>query len=196
METAKAKYDSRPLPGLSTGLEFRKDDTNRKRLYEAWRAAGLNPRYPMDTRGVLALVRILGYEATKDTLSYHLKRGYFASPPKLGRDFAWDETSIVAFADSLESTRNWLPLSPIHVHKLTPQERAKHQLEFARLKSLASSYTAMSCDEIINLLVTTDGDIQLREMMAYALKAKLGSIHLRGAEDVPEGRPADPAEVN
>lgn len=108
---------------MPTNLPFAKEKMNKELLRAAWAAGGIQPQYPVDTRTAFALLRIMGYGPDlRPKLTYHLQKGYFKKPQLIRGNFFWYEKDIIAFADSLHGTRNFLPMHPCHVHRLNPDE--------------------------------------------------------------------------
>ncbi len=175
---AKIKYDETPIQ-MPQGQAFVKNITNRKLLQAAWKAAGLAPRYPLDTRSVFALLKLMGYAVSRAVFEYHVSREYFALPSKVRGCFVWTEREIVSFADSMESTRNWLPMHPCHAHKLNADEIAKATKEAAARSAAINAFDAMPTDEVIGLLATCE-TASTRELLAIALRKKLGLLNIRG----------------
>ena len=189
--TVNTVLDESPV-NLPEGLTFQRGETNKTLLRVAWREAGVSPEYPLDTRGVFVLLRIIGYAAGRDRLDYCLQRGYLPSPKKERGQFAWREADVVNFADALESLKAWIPLHPVHVHKLAPHELARAHQEAAARKSAVDAFRAMPPNEVINLLVACDNG-ETRELLGLVLKEQTGLLHVRGNEHVPEH---DPRETN
>lgn len=189
IEALPVTLDPSPV-SMPTGLEFRRNDTNRRLLRSAWKAVGLNPRYPLSTDEALSMLKLMGYEVNRRRFSHHMKYGYVQPPPKQGKDFRWDEQHIVAFADSLESTRNWIPMHPCHVHKLTDEERIAHQVEAAKRHAAIVAFAQMHPIELIGQMTKCD-NAELRELMACALKMQSGLTHVRGMEQPTDHIPAE-----
>jgi len=184
---AKIKTDEAPVE-MPQGQAFIKNITNRKLLAAAWKAAGLAPRYPLDTRSVFALLKIMGYGVSRAIFEYHVAREYFTLPQKQCGQFVWTEAGIVSFADSMESTRNWLPMHPCHAHKLNADEIAKATKEAAARSAAINAFDAMPTDESIRLLETC-GNADTRELLAIALRKKLGLLDVRGNEETTAPNP-------
>jgi len=183
--------DTNPIE-MPTGLEFIKGQTNKTLLRAAWKTAGLNPAYPVDTRAAFALLKIMGYRADSPRLDYHLSRCYIEAPRKVRGEFRWTETDIIRFADSLESTKNWLPMHPCHSHKLSGDLLTRHIAAAASLGATVQAFERMPEGELLSLLVSCS-DQDTRELIASVLKKKSGMIHLKGSDQVPDH---DPQEVN
>lgn len=190
---AKIKTDNSPV-NMPVGLAFIPKQTNRKLLAAAWKAAGLAPRYPMVTKDVFSLLTICEYDATRKTLDYHLMKRYFDAPDKQNIDgrsqFAWKETDVIAFADSLESTRNWIVGgSQIHVHKFTPDQLAKASRLIKSRNVAFQAFEKMTVMDLFHLLTVNDKK-ETRELLVISLKRKLGLLHVKGDEEttapVPE----------
>lgn len=189
--TQVATYDERPLT-MPEGLDFSPKETNRRLLYAAWKTAGAKPRYPLDTRTVFAVLKLMGYEATRERLDYCLQREYMPKPDKDRGAFIWREADVINFADALESLRAWLPMHPCHKHKLTPDEFAKALGQAAAAGSAVKAFVEMPFHELLDLLAKCNVP-QTRELMVAAIKVRTGLIHLKGAEQVPA---LDPSEAN
>ena len=155
INVAKIKTDEAPVE-MPQGQAFIKNISNRKLLAAAWRAAGLAPRYPLDTRSVFALLKIMGYGVSRAIFEYHVAPEYFTLPKKQRGQFVWTEAEIVSFADSMVSTRNWLPCHPVHIHKLNADELAKAHKEAAARSAAINAFDAMPTHEVIGLLATCD----------------------------------------
>lgn len=182
---------------LPTGLPFVKGETNRRLIRAALKAAGVEPHYPITTPETLSLVGVIGYRADTAVLSNGVRGGCFRRPQRAGaggkaggRAFLWTEADIVNFADYLESLRRWLPLHEAHKHKMNPKEIAEGVKEIAAKKATFEALAQMHPAELINLLVG-EGDQQKRAELAFALKTKLGLIHLRGNESVSQHETQD-----
>jgi len=87
--------------------------TNSERLTAAAAAMGVELAEPIDTNTVFRLLRELGYAASRERLDYHLRSGKLVAPRKVLGHFAWSERTILNFADSLEATRAWRPMSAL-----------------------------------------------------------------------------------
>lgn len=184
-------YDESPIE-LPTDLPFYANDTNKTLIRAAFKAAGITPRWPLSTREVHTVLRIIGYDANRQRQDYCLARGYLKSPPKERKAFVWNEADVVAFADALESIRAWLPMHPCHAHKYSDSELAQARIEAARKQAALQAFAEMHPNELVNMLVATE-EKDTRELIAYVLKSQLGVIHLRGNEQVAT---VLPAEVN
>lgn len=177
---------------MPTSLPFVKGQTNKTLLRAAWRAAGLEPSYPVeDTREVFALLRAMGYQIDRRKMDYHHSR-YVERPHRVKGNFHWTEADIVRLADSLESVKSWLPLHPCHRHKLTGDLLAKHQIAAASLGAACRAFSEMEEGELITLMAGCNSE-DTRILIASVLKRKLGILNERGSDEVPA---TDPAETN
>ena len=177
---AKIKTDQAPVE-MPEGQPFVKNITNRKLLAAAWEAAGIPARYPLDTRSVFALLKIMGYAPTRNGFEYQVSRQSFLVPEKVGRNFHWTEREIVSFADCLEAQRNWLPCHRCHVHKMNADELAKGYKENAARYAAIDAFDRMPTLEVIGLLATCENP-ETRDLLAIALKRKLGLLDVKGDE--------------
>lgn len=189
--TVNTVLDNTPI-NLPRGTTFQRNETNKSLLHAAWREAGANPEYPMDTRAVFALLRIMGFDANRQRLDYCIAREYLVPPQKERGQFAWRERDIVCFADCLEQLRAWVPLHQSHVHKLSADELAKAHQAAAAKSAAVTAFREMPVNEIINLLVHCE-QTETRELLAMVLKEHIGLLHVRGNEQVPTH---DPRETN
>jgi len=189
INTTELIQDSSPVE-MPTGLEFRRNDTNRVLLREAQRAAGICLEWPVDTRTVFAVLGIMGYRADRSALDHCLGRNYFPRPSKHGGEFQWREADLIAFADALESLRRWQSMHPCHRHKLSPDELARHAVEAAQKQAALQAFAAMHPNELVNLLVECEQQ-DTRHLIAAALKDRLGMLNLKGTQPVPEHSSAE-----
>lgn len=190
MTPATLTYDERPLASMPEGLDFSRGETNRILLRAAWKVAGLLPTYPIDTRGVLALLKICGFDANRQKLDYCLKRRYFSAPKKRGNDYQWNESNIIDFADTLEGMRKWLPNHPVHRHKLNSDERSTHEVESGKMSAALEAFSNLSIAELISRMVEAQRE-RTRELLGAALSARIGVVHLKGNEKVPDHAPQE-----
>lgn len=183
-----AKFDPTPLDEMPTGLPFHAGETNRRLLRAAWRVAALTPHYPIDSRSAIALLRLMGYDACPETLAHHVHRGYAELPPS----DAWTEAQIIDLADAFESTRSWDPSSDIHRHKWTDAERKRFGDLRETIDAFIDSCRDRSLHDLLQMMAFAQGR-RVRQVLHSLITARLGSIHVRGTDDVPEH---DPREAN
>jgi hypothetical protein len=182
------------IPAMPRNMQFVKLDMNRQLLHAAWKAAGLQPRYPLSTNDTFALLRLCGYRIDRPSLDYILAKGKISAPDKDKNDrraYLWTEYDIASLADTLYKMRRFEPLHPSHQHRATADELIKAKQEAVAKAAAMQSFSEMSVPDLIRLMAESEKK-ETREMLATVIKMKLGYIHLKGNEDPTP----DPSETN
>ena len=131
------------------------------RLREVCGELGVDLSKPIPTNTALALLRQLGYDASRRRFEYRIESGDVKPPAKVGGRYAWRESSIVDFALSLERSRDWLP-GATHDAKRLPAERLK-DITQAEMQLAILEAERQALEE---QLAALGADLQLSEYLA------------------------------
>ncbi|MHB9081679.1 MAG: hypothetical protein ACYC3X_29785 [Pirellulaceae bacterium] len=167
------------------------------RLIMAWAFSlcGVAPTYPMTTPHVKGLVKLCGFKLDHNRLNYIFRMKRVKGLAKQSNELQWQEENILDLMEALEAMRSWIPMHPLHEHKLTPKERLQHiaaaQEDFAIVKYLRSLYT----DELVNLLQRAD-DFETRSMISTVLREKLNVTQYEAHDTTCLLEPTTSVEAN
>ena len=121
----------------------------------AWEQVGEPPR-PLFRRELAGFLRLIGYELPDDTDAQQL----------------WDESAVCKLMERLEAERRWVPLHPLHVHKLTVTERRQHTDRAIATLQLVRDLQNSPIEELIGLMVDAEPR-EARATVASILRERL-----------------------
>lgn len=167
--------DARQANGQTTpggGLETTIDSQIRR----WWRQAyGDEPDFPLSTAQVFDLLGKFDYEINRKRLDYLVGLG-FPTPKKLSGSMLWSADDIGRLVMQCDQRRWWKPMSDIHDHKKSPEQRGRELAKATGGADAARDAIAKySLRDLILLLLAGDGAPE-RESLFAAIEEKLEQL--------------------
>ncbi len=153
-------------------LKWKRGETAKTLLDWAYQTAGVIPSFPVSTNTVNGLVKLCGYKLSHNRLNYVLRERKIKTPPKQGNEFLWSERDVMSLLDALEVMRSWLPMHPIHSHKLKVRERLVHVAAAQAEMEIFAWLRKHTAYELVDMLQEAK-DFETRSKVATILREKM-----------------------
>ena len=144
------------------------------RLMPLWAQAKLQSDYPAATEHVANLFRGCGFDCSLELLENWCRSGMVPNAKIRAGQFVWFPKNIVTAWIQLESWRRWLPLSALHLHKMTAVELLEGEARLAGTTAF-EDLAMFDANAFVRILADCDNR-DLRQTFAVALQTKLRNL--------------------